>query len=166
MVSCIHIKICMWVYQLPSILSKWKVWNFQRGKLCSLLIVNAEKWGVKIKRGATPTCHCPTFVCCQPCLPTFQCFQSCVSWTPRCIFSYCYVSHAVVSGTYTSVAISYAWSKVLITVGWVWWRHQRAHLFSLASGPHNLKPTTVHNAGNILCWWYLSLIVRVHLLLN
>ena len=32
--------------------------------------------------------------------------------------------------------------KVLITVGWVWWRHQRAPLFSLASGPPNLKPTT------------------------
>jgi len=28
------------------------------------------------------TCFCPTFVCCQPCLSTFQCFQGCVSWTP------------------------------------------------------------------------------------
>jgi len=27
-----------------------KVWNFQRGKLCSLLMVNAEKWGAKIKK--------------------------------------------------------------------------------------------------------------------
>ena len=36
----------------------------------------------------------------------FQCFESCVSWTPFCIFSFIYVSHAVVSGTYTSVAVS------------------------------------------------------------
>ena len=45
-----------------------------------------------------PTYYCLTFMCCQPCLPTFQCFQSCVSWTPFCIFSFCCVSHAVVSG--------------------------------------------------------------------
>jgi len=32
--------------------------------------------------------------------------------------------------------------KVLITVGWEWWRHQRGPLFSLASGTPNLKPTT------------------------
>jgi len=49
---------------------------------------------------AMPTCYCLTFVCCQPFLPTFQCFQSCVSWTPLCIFSFCYVSHVVVSGTW------------------------------------------------------------------
>jgi len=33
-------------------------------------------------------------------------------------------------------------SNVIITVGWLWWRHQRAPLFSLASGPPNPKPTT------------------------
>jgi len=32
-------------------------------------------------------------------------FQSCVSWTPFCIFC-CYVSQAVVSGTYISAAVS------------------------------------------------------------
>ena len=31
-------------------------------------------------------------------------------------------------------------SKVIITVGWVWWRHQGAPFFSLASGPPTLKP--------------------------
>ena len=31
-------------------------------------------------------------------------------------------------------------SEVIITVGWVWWRHQRAPLFSLASGPPTLNP--------------------------
>jgi len=56
--------------------------------------------------GAMPTCYCLTFMCCQPCLPTFWCFQSYVSWTPFCIFSFFYVSHAVVSGTYSSVAVS------------------------------------------------------------
>ena len=33
-------------------------------------------------------------------------------------------------------------SNVIITVGWLRWRHQRAPLFSLASGPPNPKPTT------------------------
>jgi len=28
-----------------------KVWHLQRGKLCSLLMVNAEKFGAKIKWG-------------------------------------------------------------------------------------------------------------------
>ena len=32
-------------------------------------------------------------------------------------------------------------SKVIITVGWVWWYHLRTPLFSLASGPPNPKPT-------------------------
>jgi len=27
------------------------------------------------EEGTMPTCHCLTFMCCQPCLPTFQCFQ-------------------------------------------------------------------------------------------
>jgi len=52
------------------------------------------------------TCYCLIFMCCQPCLPSFQCFQSCGSWTPFCIFSFCYVSHAVVSGSHPSVAVS------------------------------------------------------------
>ena len=28
--------------------------------------------------GTMPTCHCLTLICCQPCLPNFQCFQSCI----------------------------------------------------------------------------------------
>jgi len=52
-----------------------------------------------------PTCYCLNFICCQPCLPSFQCFQSCVSWTPFCIFS-CYASHVVVLGTYPWAAVS------------------------------------------------------------
>jgi len=36
-------------FQKPRIFSKEEVWNFERGKLCSLLMVNAEKWGAKIK---------------------------------------------------------------------------------------------------------------------
>jgi len=95
-----------------------------------------------------PTCYRLTFMCCQPCLLTFQCFQSCVSWTP-----FCYVRHTVVSETYPSVAVSHAWSKVLITVGWIWWRHQRDPHFNLASPPSNLKPTTeltLLNSSNVI----------------
>jgi len=56
--------------------------------------------------GTMPTCYCLTFMCCQPCLPTFRCSQSFASWTTFCIFSFCYVSHAVVSGMYPWVAVS------------------------------------------------------------
>ena len=64
MVSCIPIKAWMWtnsVYQLPSILSKGKVWNFQRGKLCGLFMVNAEKWVEKIKSGGDANLLLPNF---------------------------------------------------------------------------------------------------------
>jgi len=50
--------------------------------------------------GAMSTCYCLTFVSFKPCLLNFQRFESCVSWTPFCIFSFCYFSYAVVSGTY------------------------------------------------------------------
>jgi len=55
---------------------------------------------------AMPIYYCLTFMCCQPCLPNFQWFQSCVSWTPFCISSFCCVSHAIVSGAYPSVVVS------------------------------------------------------------
>ena len=55
LVSWIPTKTWMWInsgYQLPSIFSNGEsVWNFQRGKLCSLLMVNAEKRGAKTKWG-------------------------------------------------------------------------------------------------------------------
>jgi len=44
-----------------------------------------------------PTCHCLTFMCCQACLPNFQCFQSCVSWTPllHFLFFLCKSCHSL-----------------------------------------------------------------------
>jgi len=54
-----------------------------------------------------PSCYCLTFICCQPCLlPNFQCFQGCVSWTPFCIFSFCYACHVAVLGTHPGAAVS------------------------------------------------------------
>ena len=90
------------------------------------------------------TCYCLTFMCCQPFLPIFQCYQNFVSWTPFSIFS-CYVSLQSCRSL-RSVGLSFGGRilgliKVLITVGWKWWRHQRGPLFSLASAPPNLKPT-------------------------
>ena len=76
--------------------------ELSKGKKC-LLMVNAGKWGVKIKKWRRCQLLFPNFR--QSCLPTFQCFQSFVSWTPFWIFSFCDVSHAVVSGTYPSVAV-------------------------------------------------------------
>jgi len=62
--------------------------------------IDGECWetGREKKLEAKSTCYYLTFMCFQPCLPNFQCYQNFVSWTPFCIF-YCYVSHAVVSVT-------------------------------------------------------------------
>jgi len=65
-----------------------------------------QRNGARKLSGAMPICYCITFMCCQPCLPNFQYFQSCVWWTPFCIFSFCYFSYAVVSGTYPWVTVS------------------------------------------------------------
>ena len=91
--------------------------------------------------GAMPTCYCLTFESCKPCLLNFQRFQSCVSWTPFCIFSFCYFSYAVVSGTYPWVYLRqiksdyHGWLIMMTLSG--------APLFCLASGPPNPKSTTV-----------------------
>jgi len=61
-----------------------------------------QKKGARKQSGADANLLFPNF---QPCLPNFQCFQSCVSWTPFCIFS-CYFSFAVVWGTYPWVTVS------------------------------------------------------------
>jgi len=53
------------------------------------------------------------------------------------------VSHAVVSGTYPTVAVSQAWSKRLSRLAEYDDVFREAPLFSLASGPPKLKPTTV-----------------------
>jgi len=88
------------------------------------------------------TCLYLILICCQPFLPNLQCFQSCVSWTPFCIFS-CNVSHAVVSVTYPWVAVSEAWPKMLTKVGWIWWRHQRALFLFLPRVPPTLNTSLV-----------------------
>jgi len=92
---------------------------------------------------AMPIYYYLTFMCCQPCLPNFQCFQSCASWTPFCISSCC-VSHAIVSGVYPSVVVSWAWSKCLSRLAEYDDVIRGAPIFSLASGPPNLKPTPVY----------------------
>jgi len=48
-------------------------------------MVKAEKWAKKIKWGRCQLAIA-LLLCCQPCLPNFQCFGSCVSWTRFCIF--------------------------------------------------------------------------------
>jgi len=49
--------------------------------------------------------------------------------------------------------------KVLITVGWVWWRHQKGPLFSLASGPPTLNPPLVTSENY---WIPLTLVTICH----
>jgi len=47
---------------------------FQRGKVCSLLMVNAEKWARKLS-GAMPTCYCLILCVASRVFPTFSIFQ-------------------------------------------------------------------------------------------
>jgi len=61
---------------------------------------------------------------------------------PSCIF--CKDSQAILSGTYLRVvriSPSYAWWKGLITVGWTWWRHQRAPYSALPRPPNPTSTT-------------------------
>jgi len=72
--------------------------NFGRANsplVARLIDGECSEMGRESKVGAMPTCYCLTVMCCQPCLPNYQCFQSCVSWTPFCIFSFCCVSNAI-----------------------------------------------------------------------
>jgi len=78
MVSFIPVKTRRWTnsrYQLPNILSKGEVWNFQRGKLCSLFMVNAEKRGAKIKKWGDANLLLPN-VYVWPALPSHFSFFS------------------------------------------------------------------------------------------
>jgi len=92
--------------------------------------------------GAKPTSYCLTFICCQPCLPNFQCFQSCVSWTPFCIFSFCYFSYAVVSGTYLWVYLRKIKSDYH---GWLNMMTSSEGPFLVLPRPSNPKPTTAYD---------------------
>jgi len=70
-------------------------------------MVNAEKWGAKIKKWGRCQLVIAYLLCVASLVfPTFSGFQSCVSWTPFCIFSFCYFSYAVVSETCPWVAVS------------------------------------------------------------
>jgi len=71
-------------------------------------MVNAEKWGVKIKSRGDVNLLLPNF-CVLPTLSfNLSVFSKLCIMNTLFIFSFCYVSHAVVSGTYPPVAISQA----------------------------------------------------------
>jgi len=67
---------------------KGEVWNFQRGKLCSLLTVNAEKWGVKISGGGANLLFLN--FCVLPALSSHLSVFSKLCIMNICIFSFCY----------------------------------------------------------------------------
>ena len=69
-------------------------------------MVNAEKWGVKVKSRGDANLLLPNF-CVLPALSShLSVFSKLCIMKTLCISSFCYVSHAVASGTYPSVAIS------------------------------------------------------------
>ena len=105
-------------------------------------MVNAGKWCVKIKSGGDANILLLNFYV----LPALSSQLSVVS--KLCIMNallhflllLCQSCHCLRSVSFGGRILGLI--KVLITVGWVWWRHQRGLLFSFASGPPNLKPTT------------------------
>jgi len=107
--SWIPTKTWMWTNsgnQLPSIFFKGGRCETSKGVNFIVYWWWMQRNGCETKEvGAKPTCYCLTFMCFQPCLRNFQCFQSCVSWTPFCIFSFCYFSYAEVSETSPWVAV-------------------------------------------------------------
>jgi len=53
-------------------------------------------------------------------------------------------------------------SKVIIMVGWVWWRNQMAPLFCLASGPPTLNPPLVTPQSQNVHSYHKNGLVRSH----
>jgi len=55
---------------------KGLVWNFQKGKLCGLLMANAEKWGAKINKCGDTNLLLPNlYVLPAIVFPTFSVFK-------------------------------------------------------------------------------------------
>jgi len=90
---------------------------------------------------------------CQPCLPNFQCFQSCLSWTPFCIFSFCYTQtcrslrNICLGGRILGLIKSdyYGWLSMMTS--------SEGPLFGPASGLPNPKPTTAPTPQPGLLLW-------------
>jgi len=59
-------------YQLPSIFSKGESVKLSKGLTLWFIDGECREMGRENKEvGAMPTCYCLTFMCCQPCLPSF-----------------------------------------------------------------------------------------------
>jgi len=70
-------------------------------------MVNAEKWGTNIKKWGRRQFAITKLLCVTSLVfPTFSVFKVVYHEHPYCIFSFCYVSHAVVSGKYPWTAVS------------------------------------------------------------
>jgi len=69
-------------FRIPTIKHSLKGGSVKLSKGQTLQFIDGEcrEMGHDNKEvGAIPTCFYLTFMFCQPCLPNFQCFQSCIS---------------------------------------------------------------------------------------
>ena len=113
-------------------------------------MVNAGKWCVKIKSGGDANILLLNFYV----LPALSSQLSVVS--KLCIMNallhflllLCQSCHCLRSVSFGGRILDLI--KVPITVGWVWWRHKRGPLFSLASSPPTLN-TPLLIANHFLC---------------
>jgi len=99
--------------------------------------------------GAMPTWYWLTFMCCQPCLPTFQCFQSCVSWTLLHSLLLCLSCHSLRSVSFSGLILGLIKSAYH---GWLSMKTStESPFFGLPSGPPNPKPTTDYRDAVVVC---------------
>ena len=109
-------------------------------------MVNAGKWCVKIKTGGDANFLLPNFYVLLALSSHFSVLSKfCIMNMLLHFLLLCQSCRSL-----RTVGLSFGGRilgliKVLITVGWEWWRHQRGPLFSLASGPpntHHCSPRT------------------------
>ena len=101
-----------------------KVWNFHRSKRCSVLMVNSGKWGVKIKNGGDANLLLPNFYMFRALSSHFSVLSNfCIMNTILHFLLLCQSCRSL-----KNVGLSFGGHilgliKVVITVGWVRWRH-------------------------------------------
>ena len=90
--------------------------------------------------GAIPTWNWLTFMCCQPCLHNFQCFQSCVSWTLLHSLLLCLSCQSLRNVSFSGLILGLIKSAYHGCLSMM--TSSEGPLLGLASGPPNPKTTT------------------------
>ena len=118
------------------------MWNFQTEKLCSLIMVNAEKWGAKIKKWGDANLLSPNVYV----LPAL--FSQLLVFLRLCVMNTLLHFLILLCQSCRSLRNESLGGRILSLIksshhGWLSiMTSSEGPLFSLASGPPNPKPTT------------------------